>query len=148
MTDFIPPDPTPEQKKLQEATHKLIEQMAKARNEWTDRVMQAILPDALYNMAKTNKGSDRMKVQRWMQANKIRFKEWPNCTEIVRGDEILGRFVATFKDKKLEIEASIHKDLTPQPESTKSGESAEDNPPVVPPESDSATDSPDKGGAS
>jgi hypothetical protein len=40
-----------------------------------------------------------------------RIKAWPDRTEIVRGDEILGRFIATVKNGKVHVEASIKKGL-------------------------------------
>lgn len=134
------PLPTPDQqavqKKVQEGIEKMQEQVAKARNEWTDRIMQAILPDALYNMAKTNKGRDRMKVQKWMVINKVRLKEWPDRTEIVRNGEILGRFFVTIKNSKLEVEATVKKGLLRPGLEAQSPNSATENPSVVPPVTD------------
>jgi len=151
MSDFIPKH-TPEEKALHAkskvAMDKAMDAIAKARDEWTDRIMQAIMPDALYNMAKTNNGNERLKVQRWMGANKIRFKCWPDRTDIVRGDEILGRFIATFKDGKLAVEATIKKGLLPVTAEAQPPNSAQDNPSVVPPDSDASTGPADKGGAS
>lgn len=147
MTDFTPKY-TPEQealhKKAQAGIEKMQEQVAKARNEWTDRIMQAILPDALYNMAKTNKGRDRMKVQKWMVLNKVRLKEWPDRTEIVRNGEILGRFFVTMKNGKLEVEAAVKKGLLRTGSEAQSQESVQENSGPVPP-IPSPDASPDKG---
>lgn len=151
MTDFIPKH-TPEQQsfhnKNQAAIDKVSDTIAKARNEWTDRIMQAILPDALYVMAKGKNGRDRMKVQRWMAVNKVRLKEWPDRTEIVRDGEIMGRFFVTFKDKKLEIDASIRKGLRSTPARAQSCESAKENSGSVLPPTDAQTKGPDTGGVS
>lgn len=165
MTDFIPKY-TPEQealyKKAQASIEKMQEQVAKARNEWTDRIMQAILPDALYNMAKSNSMPQRRKVARWMTKNKVRFAEWPDRTEIKRHGEILGRFFVTMKNGKLEVEASIKKGLVPNgyrcwqisaagltndQNKPQSQESVQENSGPVPP-IQSPDASPDKGGAS
>lgn len=139
MTDFVPKY-TPEQeafhKKAQAGIERVQEQVAKARNEWTDRIMQSILPDALYNMAKTNKGRDRMKVQKWMVLNKVRLKEWPDRTEIVRNGEILGRFFVTMKNSKLEVEATVKKGLLKPVTEAQSPNSATENPSVVSPVTD------------
>lgn len=139
MTDFIPKY-TPEQeafhKKAQAGIKKMQEQVAKARNEWTDRIMQAILPDALYNMAKSNSMPQRRKVARWMAKNKVRFTEWPDRTEIKRHGEILGHFFVTMKNNKLEVEATVKKGLLKPVTEAQSPNSATENPSVVPPVTD------------
>ena len=96
-------------KPSQEAFAGAIHAITEAKNQWLREIMEKVLPPDIFASAYTEKARDRMKVQRYLAANQIRLKQYPDTMQLVRGpvgkEEILGECRVEFRDRKITVSA-------------------------------------------
>jgi len=100
----------------------IIQALHKAKSEWLDAQMKRIMPPELYDLKQSEKGSDRMRLAKWMSANKVSLKERlpeneskmpdgsiqiggnsdPAKSEVWMCDNLISKFSVRFKDGKCE----------------------------------------------
>lgn len=54
----------------------MIASITAAKSDWLSNQMQRFMPAEVYALAKTEKGSDRIKLARWMSKNKVSLREY------------------------------------------------------------------------
>lgn len=107
---------------LERAIEGMMRAVEKAKSDWLSKQMERIMPPEVYALAKTDKGSDRMKLAKWMLANKVSLREHPptlpdpntitnireglnkhyNKSELVMANRVISLFSYRIHDFRLE----------------------------------------------
>lgn len=104
MTDeFKPPEPNPfESPKLKAATDLLVKSLVNARTAWMDSVMSRLLPTDIYALSRSGKGSDRMKLARWMAKNDLKLMDGDGYSHILVGQVLISEWRWRMENNKVE----------------------------------------------
>lgn len=107
---------------LERAIESMMRSVEKAKSDWLSKQMERIMPPEVYALSKTDKGSDRMKLAKWMLANKVSLREYPptlpdpntitnireelnkhyNKSELVLANKVISLFSYRIHDFRLE----------------------------------------------
>lgn len=74
----------------------------KMKSQWLDECMVRLVPPDINVAAHSDKGRHRMRVQRYLQQQKIRLAEYPDKTAIMVDGVSVAEFQLTLKDGKWE----------------------------------------------
>lgn len=100
-------EPTPSVK-IDDAVARMALAVAKAKGEWTSKVMQSVMPQKLFVRSKfIHKKKSRVMLHHWILENNVREQSHPDRTVILMGDHIIGEFRCAMKDGAMEVVAKV-----------------------------------------
>jgi len=83
--------------------NRMAAEVNKLKSKWLDACMQRLVPPEINIGAHSNKGRERMKVQRYLIQQKIRLAESPDKTQITVDGTPVAEFAVSFKDGKFVV---------------------------------------------